>query len=199
MSEIYRHTRSRSKSNPDIMAGTEDQVVSSVSMPIQDRVDDLSRRMDALERAVGQTQDGLGRMMDAVERMSLRQDDIMARLDAMAGHPDVKQETKPVMSVLREPDDEASVVREPVRVVGTPVRSVAATVKREKIKELPKMPVKMNEFSGTEKDRNVQTWVDQLNTIKVVNDWDDEVIIKHCVMLLSGTAQEWYLTTGKDW
>ena len=60
------------------------------------------------------------------------------------------------------------------------------------------MPVKMNEFSGTEKDRNVQTWVDQLNTIKVVNGWDDEIIIKHCVMLLSGTAQEWYLTSGKD-
>ena len=180
------------------MAGTEDQGVSSVSMSIQGRVDDLSRRMDTLERAVEQTQDGLGRVMEMMERMSLRQDDIMARLDAVTGHVDVKQETKPVMSVLKEPDDEASVVREPVRVVGTPARSVATTVKQERRKELPKMPVKMNEFSGTEKERNVQEWVDQLNTIKLVNGWDDEIIIKHCVMLLSGTAQEWYLTSGKD-
>jgi RNase H-like domain found in reverse transcriptase/Reverse transcriptase (RNA-dependent DNA polymerase)/Integrase zinc binding domain/Integrase core domain/Retrotransposon gag protein len=179
------------------MADPKDQVVTSVGMSIQGRVDDLTQRMGTLERAVEHTRDGLGRVMDAVERMSLRQDDIMARLDAMAGHADGKQEAKPVMSVLREPDDEASVVREPVR-VGTPARSVATTIKRDKIKELPKMPVKMNEFSGTEKDRNVQTWVDQLNTIKVVNGWDDEIIIKHCVMLLSGTAQEWYLTSGKD-
>ena len=121
-----------------------------------------------------QAQTALGGVMDTLERMSLRQDEIMARLDAMSGHVDVKQEAKPVMSVLKEPDDEAS-VRERVRVVGvgTPARSVLTTVKQERNKELPKMPVKMNEFSGTEKDRNVQTWVDQLNTIKVVNDWDD--------------------------
>ena len=182
------------------MTGTEDQVGSSASVSIQGRVDDLSRRMDTLERAVEQTQDGLGRVMEMMERMSLRQDDIMARLEAMSGHVDVKQEAKPVMSVLREPEDEASVAREPVRVVGvaTPARSVLTTVKQERNKELPKMPVKMNEFSGTEKDRNVQTWVDQLNTIKMVNGWNDEIIIKHCVMLLSGTAQEWYLTSGKD-
>ena len=36
------------------------------------------------------------------------------------------------MSVLKEPDDEASVVRESVRVVGTPARSVATTVKQER-------------------------------------------------------------------
>src|SRR4029079_13185390 len=109
-----------------------------------------------------------------------------------------ERDSRPVMSVLKEPDDEVS-VREPVRVtVATPARSVVTTVKQERVKELPKMPVKMSEFSGTQKDRNVQTWVDQLNTIKVVNGWDDEIIIKHCVMLLSGTAQEWYLTSGKD-
>jgi hypothetical protein len=53
----------------------------------------------------------------------------------------VKQEVKPVMSLLNEPDDEASVVRESVRVAGTPIRSVVTTtVKQGKIKELPKMP-----------------------------------------------------------
>ena len=61
-------------------------------------------------------------------------------------------------------------------------------IKPERKNELPKMPVKMNEFTGTEKDKNVQTWVDQLNTIKVVHGWDDESIIK----------QEWYFTSGKD-
>ena len=142
-----------------------------------------------------QTQGALAQLMETMERMSEKQDVIMARLDAM----DVKQVAKPVMSVLIEPDDGAG-AREPVRVVGvsTPAKSVGSTIKSDKNKELPKMPVKMNEFSGTEKERNVQTWVDQLNTIKVVNGWDDEIIIKHCVMLLSGTAQEWYLTSGKD-
>jgi hypothetical protein len=74
------------------------------------------------------------------------------------------------------------------------------TTKRD---ELPKMPIKMKEFSGHDKEQNVQSWVDQLTTIKRIEHWSDDIIIKHCAMLLSDSAQRWYLTTGHsitdDW
>ena len=63
----------------------------------------------------------------------MRQDEIIARVNAMMDR-DVKQDGKPVVSLLSEPDDEAS-VREPVRVVGngTPAKSVATTIKQHKV------------------------------------------------------------------
>ena len=65
--------------------------------------------------------------------------------------------------------------------------------------KLPKMPVKMKEFSGETKNQNVQSWVDQLTTVQDITGWSDEIMIKHCAMLLSGTAQQWYLTSGRDY
>ena len=61
------------------------------------------------------------------------------------------------------------------------------------------MPTKLDGFSGDKKGQNVQSWVDQLTTIQDITGWPDEIIIKHCAMLLSGTAQQWYLTEGKDY
>lgn len=73
----------------------------------------------------------------------------------------------------------------------------------KRVDELPKMPIKMKEFSGHDKEQNVQSWVDQLTTIKRIEHWSDDIIIKHCAMLLSDSAQRWYLTTGHtitdDW
>lgn len=77
-----------------------------------------------------------------------------------------------------------------------PVVTTTTNATTKKADELPKMPIKMKEFSGHDKDQNVQSWVDQLTTIKRIQNWSDDVIIKHCAMLLSDSAQRWYLSTG---
>lgn len=90
---IYTRTRNRSRSNPDIMpGGSSNQVDSSSTLSLEERVSGLAQRQVSLELAMEQAQTALGGVMDTLERMSLRQDEIMARLDAMSGHVDVKQE-----------------------------------------------------------------------------------------------------------
>ena len=63
----------------------------------------------------------------------------------------------------------------------------------------PLLPTKIEGFSGEKKSQSVQSWVDQLTTIREITEWPDEIITKHAAMLLSGTAQQWYLTSGRHY
>ena len=83
--------------------------------------------------------------------------------------------------------------------IGGKSSGTSSTQSRLSLGKLPKMPTKLDGFSGDKKGQNVQSWVDQLTTIQDITGWPDEIIIKHCAMLLSGTAQQWYLTEGKDY
>ena len=59
---------------------------------------------------------------------------------------------------------------------GPSIRTHASTVSHRSDKlyrsiNLPKMPVKMNKFSGVNKEENVQNWVDEFHTLKVAARW----------------------------
>ena len=63
--------------------------------------------------------------------------------------------------------------------------------------ELPRMPMKIKEYSGENKTQSIRSWIDQLTTIQNTCEWSDDIIMKQCAMHLSGTAQQWYLTSGR--
>ena len=159
--------------------------ISSLISSFQTSIHHLTQSIQALRV---ETQDNLHLLHQRLEQQEQTQHDLSMELQ-MLRTSDVKEKEAEHPQIQIEPTSTST----DVRITSTAPTSTNVTVKKE---ELPKMPIKMKEFSGQDKDQNIQSWVDQLTTIKRIQNWSDDIIIKHCAMLLSESAQRWYLQTG---
>ena len=206
---MSRSTRSNSGADKDKETGTTPESEQDIATPeellvIHNGMNNIMARMEQMrvdnQQMLQMMQQRLEEQQQQLALQQQSQASTAAVLEQLALHGPQHSQAAPALAAPKQEIKDSPLSRnntsDPNVVTPTPLYRTSAS-------DLPKMPVKMQEFTGHNKDQNIQSWVDQLTTVKRIAKWSDELIIKHCAMLLSDSAQQWYLSTGyhitDDW
>jgi hypothetical protein len=199
--------------------GEHDEESGSVPSTSSQKEDELKMQLHTQMQDAQLQQQHMKDMMDRMRLMELQAQQDREIIQNTTRELEVMKTTTSHQSHLQSPvkrdsdpsDDENSDDEEQdagdgpkIRSGASVSRSVASGVSRAtessealyRSTRLPKMPVKGTKYSGVEKDENVQTWVDEFQTLKVSGGWTDEQTIALAGLHLTQVARNWFNHVG---